>query len=792
MKHLYKCILLCLVFTFSSVQADSYTISYDPDYAPFSYNQDNKPYGLLIDIWKLWAKKNGHTLTFVQAKSWDDALELAKNRKVDFFLGTDPYDAWMQASKPFYKTKTALFTRKTFSGEPKQIGIIGEDYKEDITHRFPKATVASYDTYKALVDALMAKKVDAIYDDAIAIAYYAIQNHVSHFIKQTYTYSTVSDVCAISASPELVKIFDKGFHKLSIASLEKVEKNWIFDETLRFYNNTCFLSKTKLTYVYDPDWKPFEYQDKATHTHMGIIADLLALLSKKTGLVFTPLPTENWEDSIAKIKSKEAEMVSAIPYSEKNAAFLNFTTHPIYRYPAVLVAKKETPLLSDKEIGEHTIGVVKSSTLGKWVQQQYPHSTFVPLESTESGFDALKNREIDFFAVNGVTATYYINALGFDTFRIYKRFNHTFALKIALAKHLDPTLLSVIDQGLAKITKEEYHAVYRKWTSVKIRKEIDWQLLLLIGGFALSIIAVFFMINRKLKELVAKKTAELQQFNKNLEHTVAERTRSLQAANRKMQDNINYASFIQNALLPSEKEMQYCFEDFFILWQPKDTVGGDIYFFHKLSDKESLLFVVDCTGHGVSGAFVTMLVQAVKEQMLSKLAKKHYTPASMLGRMNRDFANLLNQKHIISDIGFDAAVIHIDCHNKVLTYAGAKIPLFYVDGEKITTVNADRHSLGYTNANLNHVFKETQVALKKDMQFYITTDGYLDQNGGTKGYPMGKRRFTQQLLKIHRLPFKKQKEALLHHLNVYKKDEEQSDDITLIGFEVKMDKTAKP
>ena len=137
MKHLYKRILLCLVLIFSSLQAASYTVSYDPDYAPFSYSQDNKPYGLFIDIWKLWAQKNGHTLTFVQAKSWDDALDLAKNQKVDFFLGTDPYDAWMHASKPFYKTKTALFTRKTFSGKPKAIGIIYSTPKVKTTFLFP-------------------------------------------------------------------------------------------------------------------------------------------------------------------------------------------------------------------------------------------------------------------------------------------------------------------------------------------------------------------------------------------------------------------------------------------------------------------------------------------------------------------------------------------------------------------------------------------------------------------------------------------------------------------------------
>jgi len=109
-----KKIFFILILFYSVLSANHFKVSYDPDYAPFSFAQNDKAYGLLIDIWKEWAKTNHHTIDFIKAKNWDDAIELVKNNQVDFFLGTTPYDKWMKASKPFYKTKTALFVKKKF------------------------------------------------------------------------------------------------------------------------------------------------------------------------------------------------------------------------------------------------------------------------------------------------------------------------------------------------------------------------------------------------------------------------------------------------------------------------------------------------------------------------------------------------------------------------------------------------------------------------------------------------------------------------------------------------------
>jgi ABC-type amino acid transport substrate-binding protein len=94
-----KLFLLISLFFISPLGAKNIKVSYDPDYAPFSFEIKGKPYGLLIDIWKLFGDKNNHTIEFIKAKDWDDAILLAKNKKVDFFLGTTPYEKWMYSSK---------------------------------------------------------------------------------------------------------------------------------------------------------------------------------------------------------------------------------------------------------------------------------------------------------------------------------------------------------------------------------------------------------------------------------------------------------------------------------------------------------------------------------------------------------------------------------------------------------------------------------------------------------------------------------------------------------------------
>ncbi|NPA59862.1 MAG: transporter substrate-binding domain-containing protein [Epsilonproteobacteria bacterium] len=778
----YKILVLLVLSSF--LYAKDIRVSYDPDYAPFSYSVDGEAYGLFIDIWQLWAKKNHHHISFIQGKNWDDALKLCKTKKVDFFLGTTSYKKWMKGSKAYYKTKTALYLLKNFDKKMHTIGIVGEDYRENLIKKLPHTSIISYETYTQLLKALLTHKVDAIYDDTIAISYYAIKNKYNHLIKHSNILAEISAIQAISATKQNIHLFNVGFTNLTHKELEKIEVEWILDKDMRFYNNANFLKKKEFSYVFDPDWKPFEYKDEMSNVHMGIIADILSLISSKSKLSFKPVATDTWAESVKLIKEHKVDMMSAVPWTKDRDKYLNFTKKSIYSYPAVLVTNKNKKFTINEKFENITIGVVKDNSLGEWVKHKYPNANFVYFDTVKNGFEALEDNEVDFFGINGVSATYYINVLGFNDAKVYTILDYMFYLKVALLKSVEPEALALIDEALSSITQKEFSDIYHKWTSITVKKEVKWELILWIVSISLGIVFIFIFINKRLNKLVIKKTKQLRELNENLESKVEQRTKELAQINKKMQDNIQYASLIQNSILPHNKQLSDFFKEHIVIWEPKDIVGGDIYFFQQIDKDEALVLVIDCTGHGVSGAFVTMLVKAIEEQLLSTLPKDLQTPSNILKSFNHSFKKLLFQTYTNSNVGFDAGVIHINKKTNILSFAGANIALNYMYESKLNTLKANRYSVGYVNSKDEYHYVQHQLTLKKGMTFYITTDGYLDQNGGKKSFPFGKRRFFELLEKYHKRTLDEQKDIFLNTLKEYQNTQERNDDITLIGFRV--------
>jgi len=781
--HCIKIILLSFLLV-TSINAKHITVSYDPDYAPFSYNIKGKAYGLFIDIWKLLAKKNHHTLTFVKAKDWDNALELAQNKEVDFFLGTTPYESWMKKSIPYYQTQTSLYTLNSFKKSIKHIGIIGNDYKIPLKTKFPQSTIYSYNDYETLFKALLNKKVDAIYDDSIALSYFAITHQYTPFIQKSSLFIESSKIDAISTDTKNITLFNEGFKALSTSELKEIEQKWISNKSERYFGNLNSFMKHKITYVYDPDWRPFEWNDEMRNIHVGIISDLIHLISQKTGITFQAIHTKNWEDSVTLMREGKADMFSAVPYTEERAKYLQFTKHNIYSYPAVLVSHKEKPLGLDENFDSKTIGIVKGNSLGTWIKTQYPHAHFKTLKNVKYGFKAIEDKEIDFFAINGITALYYINILGFNQTKIYTKMSYMFHLKLALQKHIAPEVFLSIDNALSDISQSDLNTIYRKWTSIKIQKELNWKLLFIILSIVLTIIFIFIFLNKKLKKIVKEKTLELRELNRSLEYKVAERTEELAKTNQHIQDSITYASLIQRSILPQDNDLAECFKHYFVIWKPKDIVGGDIYFFTKLNEDEYFLVIIDCTGHGVSGAFVTMLMKAIQEQLNQELQHHTYTPDLILQYINQSFKNLLKQEYGHSNVGADAGVVYINKKENYLQYAGANISLFYTEGNTIHLLKGERKSLGYKQSNLHDTYKTFTLPLQNGMQFYLTTDGYIDQNGGEKGFSFGRKRLLKTLHTLVDKSFDKQKETLLSILSTYQGKEEQNDDITIIGFQI--------
>lgn len=263
----------------------------------------------------------------------------------------------------------------------------------------------------------------------------------------------------------------------------------------------------------------------------------------------------------------------------------------------------------------------------------------------------------------------------------------------------------------------------------------------------------------------------------------------VEALYKQMEESIEYASFIQHTLLPSNSVFRKYFSEYFVIWRPKNIVGGDIYFFEELQEGEkAILVVADCTGHGVHGAFLTMFVKALERQLLSGLKYDFnpISPAAMLSFFNKNMKKLLLQEEgdAISNVGFDGAILYYDKAEKIVRFAGARTNLFYSDDKEIKTIKGDKVSIGYKNSDSLKEFTDYVIPVKEGMSFYVTTDGYIDQNGGGKGFPFGKTRFLNIIKENLDETMADQQEVFLDELAKYQQNEPRNDDITLIGFRI--------
>ena len=265
---------------------------------------------------------------------------------------------------------------------------------------------------------------------------------------------------------------------------------------------------------------------------------------------------------------------------------------------------------------------------------------------------------------------------------------------------------------------------------------------------------------------------------------------------RHTQDSIKYASLIQGAVLPDENILLDYFKDSFVYWMPKDTVGGDIWLFNELRHPdECLLLFIDCTGHGVPGAFVTMIVKAIEREIILKIKSDRYydidvSPAWIMKYFNKYMKTLLKQetKDSKSNVGWDGGIIYYNRRTQILKFAGAETPLFYVDTQgELNTIKGNRYSVGYKKCDLNYEYKESILEVEEGMKFYCTTDGYLDQNGGEKDFPFGKKKFSNIIKENSTKDMSYQKSIFLKTMADYEfmiENNDRNDDMTVIGFEI--------
>ena len=289
--------------------------------------------------------------------------------------------------------------------------------------------------------------------------------------------------------------------------------------------------KQALTYVYDPDWPPFEWKND-NDKHTGIIADILNLIGNKTGIAFTPIHTNTWKESVELVKNGEVDMFSAITKNKAREDYLNFTLKDIYSYPAVLITKfndKTVYINIEKDFKGKKVGIVKSSGLGRYIKESHPSIEYVELANTQAGFTAIRNNEIDVFAINTVTAKYFIEKKGFDDLKIALKLDYIYHLKIAIRKEIPVEIISILNKSLSSISEEELHNIFIKWTQAPAEEVTDWRLLLKIITVLIIIIIILIAFNRRLNRTVATRTKELTHKNIELKKLIKEAEKANQS-----------------------------------------------------------------------------------------------------------------------------------------------------------------------------------------------------------------------------------------------------------------------
>jgi serine phosphatase RsbU (regulator of sigma subunit) len=309
----------------------------------------------------------------------------------------------------------------------------------------------------------------------------------------------------------------------------------------------------------------------------------------------------------------------------------------------------------------------------------------------------------------------------------------------------------------------------KKWMQTTLTPVIDFT------GNLLKIVAIDSDIT-KIK--LAEKEINTQKESLELQNE------KIEIQNQHINSSISYAKDIQQAILPLQKNLAKHFNHF-VLYQPKDVVSGDLYWFSAI-DKYIFITVINCTKHDVPKAFMSLIA----DRLISSIVNERhiFSPSSILMELEKGVIKALKQEQTDNKDGMDVAIVRIEKfkNSANVLFAGAKRPLIYYTKEnsQIDSLKGDRFSIGGIKKRRSELnFTEQSINFEKGDILYLSSDGFVDQNNANRKR-LGSERFLILLKEIASLPIGDQKTILQNVLKEFQKNEPQRDDITLLGIEI--------
>lgn len=286
---------------------------------------------------------------------------------------------------------------------------------------------------------------------------------------------------------------------------------------------------------------------------------------------------------------------------------------------------------------------------------------------------------------------------------------------------------------------------------------------------------------------ISQLTQEVERRNVQLSEAMEELSiiqEQLLDTNQMLIDSIQYSQRIQNALLPGKMNLKEIFPNSFLYFRPKDIVSGDFYYTYQ-SGNTKIIVVSDCTGHGVPGAFMSVLginslIHIIEENNI-------HSPAKILNSLDKEVIRSLNQQ-ILTDRtikdGMEVAVISINTDSRELTYSTAHRPIFKLSGNELTVLKQNSTSIGFDIYRSKPSYEEVTISFREDDKFYLFTDGITDQFGGEIGRKYTPKRLREFLVSTSNLSMEDQFYRFVNEFKSWQGSISSTDDVTLFGFSV--------
>jgi serine phosphatase RsbU (regulator of sigma subunit) len=428
-------------------------------------------------------------------------------------------------------------------------------------------------------------------------------------------------------------------------------------------------------------------------------------------------------------------------------------------------------LKSSIEIGDKAILIGSYNGLGNCYEQQGDYT-----KSLQQYEEALRlSKEIDF--KTGVREAY--NNLS-STNEKLKRFDRALFYNKLFSNIKDSMLNEESLKQTAELNtryetnkKEKEILLLTKDQQLK-DKSLKEQRLVRIGlsiGLTLFLALSFLLFNR-------------YRFKQKANLLLEEQKTEIHQKNTQITDSIDYAKTIQEAILPDDEKLSACFPEYFILYKPKAIVSGDFYWLGK-KDNKIICAVADCTGHGVPGAFMSLLGQNILENVIQH--ESIVDPGRILTALNEEIVTRFSKgkKREAVNHAMDIALISLDHANRKLQYAGARNSLYIVRENELTELKADKMSTGIVNKDLSVVnYTNNECATQTGDMIYMFSDGFPDQKGGPERKKFFYQPFKELLISVHALPVKEQQKKLNEAIISWMGACEQMDDILVMGIRI--------